>query len=118
MEEDGKRESYHLSGSRFASNSTAAAGRSRMATRAGWPVALVKDKCRLPSRPCDINFGSSVMCASLGISTEVRESVRGLRDGTQRTADTIQWYKRLKGNSGVGRVKWVRSGVEVGYMEE
>lgn len=54
------------------------------------------------------------MCALLGISTEVRELVRGLRDGSQRMADTTQWYKRLKGNSGVGRVKRVRSVVEVG----
>lgn len=85
-----------------------------MATRAGWPVALVKDKCPLLSRLCDVNFGSSVVCASLGISTEVRELVRGLTDGSQRTADTTQWYKRLKGNSGAGRVKRDRSVVEVG----
>lgn len=39
----------------------------------------------------DVSFG-----------TEVRELVRGLTDGSQRTADTTQWYKGLKGNSGAG----------------
>lgn len=51
----------------------------------------------------DVSFG-----------TEVRELGRGLTDGSQRTADTTQWCKGLKGNSGAGRVKWDGSGVEVG----
>lgn len=51
----------------------------------------------------DANFGP-----------EVRELGRGLRDGSQRTADTTRWYKGLKGNSGAGRVKWDRSWGEVG----
>lgn len=51
----------------------------------------------------DANFGP-----------EVRELGRGLRDGSQRTADTTRWYKGLMGNSGAGRVKWDRSWGEVG----
>lgn len=85
-----------------------------MATRAGRPVALVKDNAVCFLAFVDVSFGSSDVCASLGIPTEVRELVRGLTDGSQRTADTTQWHQGLKGNSGTGRVKWDRNGVEVG----